>query len=213
MKPKLWKTDEETFQLAMLIREYFDVFNIYGRPTSAVSNIVKRFDASLEEYTLESIKEAFAEYEKTNDAFPVPAAIIRIIEDPQEWNYTAIKAIEEKKKTGSPTTAYEDTYIKEASKPNKAKYAPKPTAAPTSNYHMDLEEQLNASPINRKILGMFAKDDFYRSYVQGTHANFTDLGNNELRLTLLRSKDKFLEHYESFINKAGYTIKEVLVTS
>lgn len=197
----------------MIIRECFDACNTFGRSTGALSNIIKRFDIALEDYPFIDIEKAFCKWEKMSDVFPTPANIVRIIEDPQEWNFAAIKDIDERKRNGSQITSYEERYLKEASKPNKAKYAPKPTDGPKELYHMDLEHQLNASPINRKIFGMFAKDDFYKSFVQGTHASFTDLGNNELRLTLLRSKDRFLERYESLIEKIGYEVVDVVIPS
>ena len=205
--------DEDKKRIAVTLWIFFKSCNIFGKKEVDFEFILESFCYVLKKYEIDNIMDSLEKWFSSSSTFPAPADIVRIIEDPLEWNYAAVKAIEEKKKAGVLTTPYENTYVEEASKPNRAKYAPKSTAAPTANYHMDLEEQLNASPINRKILGMFAKTPFYKSYVQGTHANFTDLGNNELRLTLLRSKEKFLETYEDIVNKAGYTIKEVLVTS
>ena len=216
MKPKFWKTNEETQQLGILIREYYDVFNTYGKSTSSIANIVKYYSMALEDYTIETIKKAFLERLKSNNVFPTPSDIIHIIENNVEWNPEAIKDLREKKRNGVQLTSYEENYHNEASSTNRPKYAPKPRSEQDSGfYFMDYYQQLNASSINRKIFSMFEKNLFYKTYVQGGHANLTDLGDSELRLSIRGefSRDMFLESYGGIIGKAGYIIKEVIIRS
>lgn len=61
-----------------LVRQSFDVFNLYGKQPEALANIVQGFSLALEDQSVEDIRRAFMEWLNTNSTMPTPADIRNI---------------------------------------------------------------------------------------------------------------------------------------
>lgn len=66
-------------QLADLIQQSFDVFNVYGKEPEAATNIIMGFKIVLEPYRIDDITAAFVQYMGTAKVMPVPAQIKEIV--------------------------------------------------------------------------------------------------------------------------------------
>jgi hypothetical protein len=84
-------------EVALLVRQCFDVLDIFGKTPEQLTNIIKAFVTQLSEYPYAQVKGAFQQYLKRNSKMPCPADIVNLIDPPkQEWKpdwpaYIALK--------------------------------------------------------------------------------------------------------------------------
>lgn len=76
---KRWK-----IQLTELVSQCFNSLNTYGKSPEQLPDIIKMFVLVLQEYNIQTIQRAFAQYLRQSSAMPTPADIVNIIEPPQE---------------------------------------------------------------------------------------------------------------------------------
>lgn len=67
-------------QLSTLIRQSFDVFNVYGKSEEAIENITIGFKIALDGMDMVDISIGFKEWLKTQSSFPTPADIKKLAE-------------------------------------------------------------------------------------------------------------------------------------
>jgi len=90
-------TSGEQAEVALLVRQCFDVLDTFGKTPEQLTNIIKGFVVQLSEYSYDQVRAAFRQYLKRNSKMPCPADIVNIIDPPkQEWKpdwptYIALK--------------------------------------------------------------------------------------------------------------------------
>lgn len=90
-------TKSEQAEVSLLVRQCFDVLDVYGKTPEQLTNIIKAFVLQLSEYPYAAIRDAFRQYLKRNSKMPTPADIVNIIDPPKEvWEpdwaaYVALK--------------------------------------------------------------------------------------------------------------------------
>src|ERR1700730_1796865 len=90
-------TSGEQAEVAILVRQCFDVLDTFGKTPDQLTNIIKAFVTQLAEYRYEQVRMAFRAYIKRNAVMPKPADIINLIDPPKaEWRpdwsaYNALK--------------------------------------------------------------------------------------------------------------------------
>lgn len=65
-------------QLQALLKQSFDIFNIYGKEPESLENILLGFNLSLEDMEIKYITSAFKEWMASSRNFPTPADIRKI---------------------------------------------------------------------------------------------------------------------------------------
>lgn len=69
---------ETTETLKELLRQSFDIFNVYGKKPAQMRNILLGFQEALKEFSEDVIEYAFREWLKESSAFPTPSDIVKI---------------------------------------------------------------------------------------------------------------------------------------
>lgn len=78
-------------QLSSLVRQSFDIFNVYGKDPSSVENIILGFSIALEEYDIQDISKSFKQWMKSSSAMPAPADIVKLCEESKSYRATMSK--------------------------------------------------------------------------------------------------------------------------
>jgi hypothetical protein len=90
-------TGSEQAEVALLVRQCFDVLDTFGKTPDQLTNIIKAFVTQLAEYPYDQVRAAFRAYIKRSTVMPKPADIINLIDPPkEEWKpdwavYIALK--------------------------------------------------------------------------------------------------------------------------
>jgi hypothetical protein len=90
-------TNGEQAEVALLVRQCFDVLDTFGKTPDQLTNIIKAFVTQLAEYPYAQVRDAFRQYLKRNSKMPTPADIVNLIDPPKgEWKpdwsaYNALK--------------------------------------------------------------------------------------------------------------------------
>ena len=67
-------------QLAALIRQSFDIFNIYGKQAESIENVIAAFELVMEPFDESHIRAAFREWMASSANMPTPSDIGKIAE-------------------------------------------------------------------------------------------------------------------------------------
>lgn len=78
-------------QLSSLVRQSFDIFNVYGKDPSSVENIILGFSIALEEYDIQDISKSFKQWMKSSSAMPAPADIAKLCEESKSYRVSVSK--------------------------------------------------------------------------------------------------------------------------
>lgn len=70
--------------MAAILFQCFQALKLYGKEPEALEGTVAMFQLVLADYSIEQIRDGFAQYLKRNSEMPAPADIVNIIDPPRE---------------------------------------------------------------------------------------------------------------------------------
>lgn len=112
--PTLASTPREQGEMALMVRQCFDVLDTYGKSPEQLANIIKSFLNTLAEYPFDKIKKAFTDYLKRNSKMPTPADIVRLVDpQPEPLSKSVYIGLQDERKRGEYLTPKERQYIKD----------------------------------------------------------------------------------------------------
>jgi hypothetical protein len=65
----------------MLVSQSYNIFNRFGKDSTAIADITRAFIEDLQPYTIEQITKAFKQWRQTESGMPVPANIQDLIKN------------------------------------------------------------------------------------------------------------------------------------
>jgi len=75
------QTDEKLNQLAVILRQSYNVFNLYGKTPDQMTDVIMAFDMVLEPFTSHEVVGAFRWWLSNKSSMPTPADIRKYIVD------------------------------------------------------------------------------------------------------------------------------------
>jgi hypothetical protein len=70
----------------MLVSQSYNIFNRFGKDSTAIADITRAFIEDLQPYTIEQITKAFKQWRQTESGMPVPANIQDLIKNGAKKN-------------------------------------------------------------------------------------------------------------------------------
>lgn len=74
-------SNDKTAHISMLVSQSYNIFNRYGKDSTALRDITRAFIEDLSEYSIEDITAAFKSWRRCDSGMPTPANIINQINE------------------------------------------------------------------------------------------------------------------------------------